>query len=49
MIEQLAQYASIITAAGLVMVVWQMEKAASLLKMINKFLMEAVEHDGKIQ
>ena len=46
MIEQLATYAQIIIAIGVIMVVWQLEKAGILLKMMSQFLAEAVaEHD----
>ena len=41
--EQLAMYSQIIIALGIVMIVWQLEKAAAMLKLINKFLVEAVE------
>jgi hypothetical protein len=41
--EQLAMYSQIIIALGIVMIVWQLEKAGAMLKLINKFLVEAVE------
>tara|TARA_B100001063_G_scaffold32419_1_gene25635 strand:+ start:221 stop:415 length:195 start_codon:yes stop_codon:yes gene_type:complete len=48
MIEQLAIYAQIIIAIGVVMVVWQLEKAGRLLKMMSQFLAEAVEEHDKV-
>jgi len=43
MIEEFAMYAQVIIALGIVMIVWQLEKAGAMLKLINKFLVEAVE------
>ena len=40
---ELAMYAQLITMLGVVMVVWQLEKAAKLLQLMSKFLAEAVE------
>jgi hypothetical protein len=38
MIEQLADYASIVMALAMVNVVWQIDKASQMLKSMNKFL-----------
>ena len=43
MTEQLAMYAHIITAVGVIFIVWQLEKAGKLLQLMSKFLAEAVE------
>jgi len=42
MIETFAMYAQVIIALGIVMIVWQLEKAGKLLLLINRFLAEAV-------
>ena len=42
MIEEFAMYAQVIIALGIVMIVWQLEKAGKLLLLINRFLAEAV-------
>jgi len=47
MTEQLAMYAHIITAIGVIFIVWQLEKAGRLLQMMSKFLAEAVEEHDK--
>ncbi len=38
MIEQLANYSSIVMALAMVNVVWQIDKASQMLKSMNKFL-----------
>ena len=40
---ELAIYAQLITMLGVIMIVWQLEKAAKLLQLMSKFLAEAVE------
>jgi len=46
MTEQLAMYGQIITTLGVVMILWQLEKAGRLLQMMSKFSAGAVrEHD----
>jgi hypothetical protein len=47
MTEQLAMYGQIITTLGVVMILWQLEKAGRLLQMMSKFLAEAVEEHDK--
>jgi len=42
MLEELANYASIIIALGMINVVWQLEKASKLLKAMNSFLAKGV-------
>ena len=49
MTEQLAMYGQIITTLGVVMILWQLEKAGRLLQMMSKFLAEAVEEHDKVQ
>ena len=49
MVEQLALYAQIIIAIGVIMVVVQLEKAGRLLKMMSQFLAEAVTEHDKVQ
>jgi hypothetical protein len=48
MLEQFAMYAQIIIALGIVMIVWQLEKAAKLLQLMSRFLAEAVEEHDKV-
>ena len=45
MVQELANYASIIIALAMVNVVWQLEKASQLLKSMNKFLAEGITDD----
>ena len=49
MTEQLAMYAHIITALGVIFIVWQLEKAGRLLQLMSQFLAEAVEEHDKVQ
>jgi hypothetical protein len=47
MIETFAMYAQVIIALGIVMIVWQLEKAGKLLILINRFLAEAITEHGE--
>ena len=42
MVQELANYASIIIALAMVNVVWQLEKASQLLKAMNGFLAKGI-------
>ena len=42
MVQELADYASIIIALAMVNVVWQLDKASKLLKAMNSFLAKGV-------
>ena len=45
MVESLADYASIIAALAMVNVVWQLEKAATILKAMNAVIREQIKDD----
>ena len=47
MVQELAMYGQIITTFGIVMILWQLEKAGRLLQLMSKFLAEAVEEHDK--
>jgi len=47
MVQELAMYGQIITTVGIVMIMWQLEKAGRLLQLMSKFLAEAVEEHDK--
>ena len=47
MVQEFAMYGQIITTLGIVMILWQLEKAGRLLQLMSKFLAEAVEEHDK--
>ena len=49
MLQEFATYTQIITAFGVIFIVWQLEKAGRLLQLMSKFLAEAVEEHDKVQ
>ena len=47
--KEFAMYSQIITTIGIIFIVWQLEKAGRLLKIMSQFLAEAVEEHDKVQ
>ena len=45
MLPQLADYATIILALAMINVVWQLEKAATILKAMNAVIREQIKDD----